>query len=102
MEYRVRLLPRAQNDIEELYDWVIQRTPQQGHGWYTGLIEAIDSLRQHPYRCSTAPESSEFKEPVRQLLYGKRPYRILFWIQGKEVQVLHVRRGARQPWRDAL
>jgi plasmid stabilization system protein ParE len=98
MEYRVRLMPRAQNDVEELYQWVIHRAPHQGASWYNGLIEAIRSLAHHPQRCPIAPEGLELRESVRQLLYGRRPYRILFSIGSGEVRVLHIRRGARKQW----
>jgi plasmid stabilization system protein ParE len=100
MAYRVKLLPRAQEDIEALYRWVLRRAPHQGALWYSGLIDALKSLASHPQRCPVAPEGMELREPIRQLLYGRRPYRILFWIIGEEVQVLHIRRGARQPWKN--
>src|SRR2546422_968736 len=51
MAYRVKLTPRAQKDIEELYRWVILRAPHQGGVWYNGLIDAIGSLADHPQRC---------------------------------------------------
>jgi plasmid stabilization system protein ParE len=99
MEYRVKLLPRAQRDIEGLYKWVVQRASHQGHDWYNGLMRAIRSLASHPQRCPMAPEASALKEPIRHLLYGARPYRILFWIKGNCVEVLHIRRAARDAWR---
>ena len=98
MAYRVKLTSRAQKDSEELYRWVIHRAPHQGPLWYNGLIEAIGSLAQNPQRCPMAPEGRELRQEIRQLLYGKRPYRIFFWILAKEVHVLHIRRGARKPW----
>ena len=101
MAYRVKLTPRAQKDVEELYRWVILRAPHQEAVWYNRLIDAIRSLADHPQRCSISLEGLELVEQVRQLLYGRQPYRILFWIKGKEVQVLHVRRGARKPWNPA-
>ncbi|MDE2143005.1 MAG: type II toxin-antitoxin system RelE/ParE family toxin [Elusimicrobia bacterium] len=98
MAYRVKLTPRAQKDVEELYRWIILRAPLQGAAWYNGLMDAIASLADHPQRCPLSPEGGELRDEIRQLLYGRRPYRIIFWIKGKEVQVLHVRRGARKPW----
>lgn len=96
MEYRVKLMPRAQQDIEELYEWVVHRAPRQGPLWYNGLVRSLESLSRHPERCPLAPEGHELGEPVRHLLYGKRPYRILFWVKGNEVHVLHIRRGSRE------
>lgn len=102
MTYRVKLTPRAQKDSEELYRWVTHRAPHRGALWYNRLIEAIESLADHPQRCPIAPEGQELHQEIRQLLYGKRPYRIFFWIIGQEVHVLHIRRGARRPWNLAL
>ncbi len=98
MEYRVKLTPQAQQDADGLYQWVLKRAFHQGHAWYNGLIEAMKSLSRHPRRCALAPESVELENPIHQLLYGKRPYRILFTIADKELQILHIRRGARKPW----
>ena len=98
MAFRVKLTPRAQKDVEEIYRWVILRAPHQGAAWYNGLMDAIRSLADHPQRCLISPEGVELRESVRQLLYGRRPYRILFWIKGKEVHILHIRRGARKAW----
>ena len=91
MGYRVRLTPRAQRDVEELYRWVILIAPHQGGVWYNGLRDAIKSLSDHPQRCPISPEGRELRKQVRQLLYGRRPYRILFRIKEKEVDILHVR-----------
>src|SRR5258708_32058418 len=99
MAYRVKLLPRAQKDIEELYRWVNRRAPHQGPLWYNGLMDALESLASHPPRCHAAPEALDLRAPIRELLYGRRPYRILFWTKENEVQILHIRRGARQSWR---
>lgn len=70
----------------------------QGAIWYNGLMRAIGALAEHPLRCPVSPEGLELQEHVRHLLYGRQPYRILFWIKEKEVHVLHIRRGARRPW----
>ncbi len=98
MAYGVKLTPRAQRDVEEIYRWIILRAPHQESAWYNSLMEAIKSLADHPQRCPISPEGLELRKQVRQLLYGRQPYRILFWIDGKEVQILHIRRGARKPW----
>ena len=96
MEYRIKLTPRAQKDAEELYRWVVRQAPFQGSIWYNGLIRALKSLARNPNRCPVSPEGLELGKPVRQLLYGKRPYRILFWIKDQEVHILHIRRGSRE------
>ncbi|MFN0117592.1 MAG: type II toxin-antitoxin system RelE/ParE family toxin [Elusimicrobiota bacterium] len=99
MPYCVKLTPQAQKDTEDLYKWIIRRAPHQGTTWYNGLIKAIASLAYSPQRCPVTIKGKELNKPVHQLLYGKRPYRIFFWIMNQEVHVLHIRRGAQKPWR---
>ena len=98
MSYIVNIMPAAEVELEEAYDWLVAQTPQHGPLWYNGLLDAVLSLEVSPARCPLAPESKDSPEPIRQLIYGKRQhaYRILFTIRGETVSVLHVRHGARE------
>lgn len=100
MAFRVEIARSAEAELEELYLWVIARTPQQGAKWFHGLQEAVLSLDQHPMRCPVAPESFDPDLPVHVLHYGRKPhvYRVFFTIddQARVVHVVHVKRGARQ------
>lgn len=97
MKYRVEMTASAQADIDAAYQWLAARTTHAA-AWFNGLAAAIEGLAQLPSRCPLAREGVAFDEPVRQLLYGKRPhiYRVLFIVQADVVYVLHVRHGARQ------
>ena len=61
-----------------------------------GLKQAILSLEQNPNRNPATPESDR----LRHLLYGNKPhvYRVIYRVleKQKQVQVLHIRHGARQ------
>jgi len=85
-------------EAEEIYRWLLERSPSTVTKWFNGLAAAIFSLERNPKRCSLAPENDAFEEEIRQLLYGKRGgvYRILFTIVGDTVKVLHLRHGARR------
>ena len=98
MEYRVRLSPEADDEIEEALRWIFERSARGAVRWYNGLMEALQSLSHWPNRCPLAPENETFDEEIRQLLYGRRMnrYRILFTVEGREVRILHVRHGARR------
>ena len=107
MAYRVEIARRAEADLEELYLRVVERAPQQGARWFTGLELAVLSLDQHAKRCPVSPESVDPDHPVRVLTYGRKPhaYRVFFTVDddAEIVRVLHVRRGARQrPMADEL
>jgi plasmid stabilization system protein ParE len=62
----------AEADMEEVYRWIAQESPDRAARWYNGLVEAITSLATLPQRCPFAPENVFFSENIRQLLYGKR------------------------------
>jgi hypothetical protein len=60
-----------------------------------GIEKAIGSLSTLPRRHGIARESAEFEEEIRQMLYGKRGYRVLFIVRDDTVHVLQVRHEAR-------
>jgi toxin ParE1/3/4 len=100
MRFRVEIARAAEADLEQLFLWVVERAPHQGAAWFNGLERAILALDQHPERCPIAAESIDPAQPVRVLLYGRKPhvYRVFFVIDqaARAVRVLHVRHGARQ------
>jgi toxin ParE1/3/4 len=105
MAYRVEIAKNAEVELEQLYFWVVERAPHQGARWFNGLERVVLSLSDHPKRCPIAPENVDPESPVRVLHYGRKPhvYRIFFIIDesAEIVNVVHVRRGARQPPTDA-
>jgi plasmid stabilization system protein ParE len=99
MSYTVIIMPDAEQEMEDVYAWLLSQTKQHAPLWYNGLIDAILSLEDMPTRCPLAPESASMDaQEIRQLLYGTPPhlYRILFEIRAGTVLVLHVRHAARQ------
>ncbi len=99
MAYQVKIAPSALADIEAVFLWLKERSPEAADRWQNGLIGTILSLETLPGRCALAPESEELGRDVRQLLYGKGRirYRILFEMIGTEtVQVYRLRHGARE------
>jgi plasmid stabilization system protein ParE len=94
MKYKVILTPEAIDQAEKAYRWIQKSSPQNAARWYNRLLDKIYTLEEFPTRCSIAPENDTFDVEVRQLLFGN--YRILFWIDGRAVRVLHIRHGARR------
>lgn len=96
MKFRVEVTESAQEQIEKYYNWYQESIPSFAAPWLDKLFETLDTLKQFPNRCQLAPEHDEFREEVRQLLYGKRrkAYRILFTLQNDTVYVLYVRHHA--------
>jgi plasmid stabilization system protein ParE len=97
MKYEVVVSDPAQADIEQAYQWLLERTPLNAPKWHDGLLDKLQTLEANPLRCPLAPEDNESSEEVRQLIYGdkRHNYRILFSIRRGMVWILHVRHGAR-------
>jgi plasmid stabilization system protein ParE len=97
--YRVVIMPSAESEIENAYQWMLTYQPPRATEWIRGLFETISSLSDMPARCGIAYESRFFHKEVRQLLFGtgRDGYRILFVIDNDEVQVLYVRHNAQAP-----
>lgn len=95
--HSVNILPSAERDIGEAYEWLERQDPEAAVRWYNGLMEVILSLRIFPERCPVAPERRFLNREIRQAFHGRRhhKYRILFTVTEKTVHVLHVRHGAR-------
>ena len=95
--HQVIILPSAERDIGEVYEWLAGQNEEAAIRWYNRLLEVIFSLDTFPERCPLAPESEFFNSEIREIFHGRRQnkYRILFTVSENEVHVLHVRHGAR-------
>jgi plasmid stabilization system protein ParE len=94
-------MPRAEMDLLALYDWIGAGSSDAAQAWYLGLRDAIRTLQNTPGRCPLTPEDRQ----LRHLLYGAKPH--VYWIIYRviedrlEVDVLHIRHGARHEFRTA-
>ena len=95
--HAVIILPSAERDIGEAYEWIAERDAEAAVRWYNRLQEVIFSLDAFPERAPLAPESKSFNRVIREVFHGRRQhkYRILFTVTENAVHVLHVRHGAR-------
>jgi plasmid stabilization system protein ParE len=97
MKYKLIIQPPAMADLDEAYQWIAERSPENAVHWFNRFVEALHTLEQFPSRCAVAPESENVGREIRQLIYGRRAgaYRALFVIQNDEVHILHIRHAAR-------
>jgi plasmid stabilization system protein ParE len=99
MEFRVDLTPRAQQDLDRIYDWAVSSAPLAGQRWFERFENNILSLSNFPKRCLAEPKLSSQRRTVRMLVFGttRNKYRVYFTIRAEAVIVLHIRHGARRP-----
>jgi toxin ParE1/3/4 len=95
MRYAVNLTARAQRDLRALYGEIDAIHSETARKWYRGLNKEILSLEKFPFRCPVIPENKS----LRHLLYGhgRNTYRIIYRVRGAQVDILHIRHGARKP-----
>lgn len=101
MAYLVRITSRAEQDLVYLYGAIQAADYKAAQRWYRGLKQAILSLQERPNRCSRTPENKR----LRHLLYGHKPhlYRVIYCVthRRRQVDVLHIRHGARRKFRSS-
>jgi plasmid stabilization system protein ParE len=51
MGFRVDVAPRAQRDLDRIYDWIISSEPFAGLRWLVRFENSILSLANFPQRC---------------------------------------------------
>ena len=102
MAYLVNISARAQRDLAQIYRRINADDSDAALKWYRGFKQAILSLEEQPNRCPAAPENDKF----RHLLYGNKPhiYRAIYRVveKHKHVEVLHIRHGARQVFKEPI
>jgi toxin ParE1/3/4 len=94
MEYAVNLTARAERDLATLYEDINAPNSEAARNWYLGLKKEILSLGTLPLRCPVTPERAN----LRHLLYGRghNTHRVIYRVTGRQVDVLHIRHGARR------
>lgn len=50
MTFDLEFTEPAEAEIEEIYFWILGRSPDRADDWREGLLAAVDSLRQFPTR----------------------------------------------------
>lgn len=99
MTYRLKILPRAERDLQEMYDWIFDRSEAGAARWYAAFHDAASRLLSNPHAPARAPEDGLSDHPIRQFLFKTRRgrvYRAVYAVIDDEVRILRVR-GPGQP-----
>lgn len=97
MSYRVRLTRQAQDDLERLFDFVIERELGREGGdldlaaqALSAIRSGLDTLRASPFTCRKAGQSPFLRELI--IPFGRTGYVALFEVEdATTVAVLAVR-----------
>jgi addiction module RelE/StbE family toxin len=94
--YRIRITPRALADLEGIFEYIRQDSPQNAAKMIGALLDAIDSLEMLPRRFDVPRTGSVRGRKIRSM--PVRPYLVRYRIEEREkiVHILRVRHGARR------
>ena len=92
-KYSVEITPAAERDVEEIWTYIADDSPENATAFILRLEEQIEALEQFPKRCLLIPENEILGTGYRHLIYGA--YRTIFRITGKTVFIVRIIHGAR-------
>lgn len=93
MKRTVRVLKRAQRDVQEIHDLVAREAPLRADRFIDGLLDAIESLEEHADRGAPPRDPALRAKGFRHLVHG--PYLVFFKVLRKQVRVYRVIHGHR-------
>jgi toxin ParE1/3/4 len=93
VKYNVEITPVAERDVEEIWNYIADNSPENATAFILRLEDQIETLEQLPERCPLIPENEQLGTSYRHLLHGA--YRTIFRISGKTVYILRIIHGAR-------
>ena len=93
MTRAVRVLRRAERDLQEIYDFVSREAPLRAGPFIDVLLDAIDSLAETADR-GPVPRDEVLRERGFRFLVH-RPYLVFHKVQRRQVRVYRVLHGKR-------
>jgi len=94
MSRTLRIVERARADVDQIFTWLVRRSPQGAIAWYLAFKRAIDRIADVGDNLGLSPEGERLQREIRQALFKTRRgriYRVLFEIQDLEIVILRVR-----------
>ncbi|WP_168192809.1 type II toxin-antitoxin system RelE/ParE family toxin [Undibacter mobilis] len=91
---KVRYRPRAKADIDEIFQYLNERSPSGALHVLSAIADAIDEIGANPdaWQATSLPD-------IRAKTVGRYRYKIFYAAVGDEtVEIIHVRHTARRPW----
>ena len=94
--YRVHLSRRAAANLQSIFNYIANDSPQNASSMVNRILAAIENLKLFPHRTVVESEDAGLKHPVRSL--PVQSYVIFFRVIEAEsiVRILQVRHGAQR------
>ena len=92
-KYKIHVTATAQADLEHVYCYIAQDSPNEAAKFITQIEKAIASLNTLPERHTLIPENQFFGTEYRHLTYKK--YRVIYRVVKTEVFILRIFQGSK-------
>ncbi len=91
---RVRYRELALSDLDHIFRYLDQRSPAGARKVIDAIHAAINDVAQNPL---SARQTSD--PTVRVKVVSRYGYKVFYGVEADAIEILHVRHGARRPWR---
>lgn len=88
---RLRRLPRAIRDVEEIWQWIAADDVAAADRWVRLIVDTTDRLVEFP---NSGPSRPELAPGARSLVVGR--YLVLYRVGPDSVDIVRVVHGARE------
>ena len=93
IKYNVEITPSAERDVEEIWTYIADDSPENATAFILRFEEQIAALERFPMRCPLIPENDILGTTYRHFIYGA--YRTVIRITGKTVFIVRIIHGSR-------
>ncbi len=87
-KYKIKIFPRAKQDMEEVIDYLNTLSPDVALKYYDLLVEEIAGLSQMPERCPRPKDLALAARGYRYLIV--KNYLVFYVIAGDTVQIRRI------------
>jgi len=91
----IRYSPRAARDLEAIYRYLVEKSPQGASNVMTAIYAAIAFVRRHPEGGQSTSISG-----VRTMIVRRYRFKVFYRVALREgaIEIVHVRHTSRRPW----
>ena len=92
---RIRYSPRAAKDLEEIHDYLIQRSAKGAVNVLTAIYASAEFIRRH----SAAAQATDFPG-IRAMVVQRYRFKIFYRVLDDEgvMEIVHIRHTSRRSW----
>lgn len=72
MTFKLQILPRAERDVQQIFNFISERSSAGAHRWWAAFQDASHRVASNPHAYPVAPEQLISSFELRQFLFKTR------------------------------